>query len=70
MRRHCEERSALVNRSDVIARTPYGGRSNLFENVATSRGWLTGNVLLPALRAHYARPNSLPTNLSSLRSSQ
>jgi hypothetical protein len=26
--------------------------------------WLTGNVLLPALRAHFVRPNSLPANLS------
>ncbi len=32
--------------------------------------WLTGNVLLPALRAHFVRPNSLQANLSSLRSSQ
>jgi len=33
-------------------------------------GWSTGNILLSALRAHYVRPNSLPANLSSLRSSQ
>jgi hypothetical protein len=31
---------------------------------------LTGNVLLPALWAHFVRPNSLPANLSSLRSSK
>ncbi len=39
-------------------------RSNLFEIVVNSKGWLTGNILLPALRAHYVRPNSLPANLS------
>ena len=26
--------------------------------------WLTGNVLLPALRAHFVRPKSLPAILS------
>jgi len=31
---------------------------------------LTGNILLPALRAHFVRPNSLPANLLSPGSSQ
>ena len=29
------------------------------------RAWLTGNVLSPALRAHFVRPKSLPAILSS-----
>jgi len=49
-RRHCEEGEAR--------------RGNPFETVVTSRGWLTGDVLSPALRAHFVRPNSLPANLS------
>ncbi len=49
--RHCEDAE--------------GGRGNLFEITVRSRGWLTGNVLLPALRAHCMRPKSLPAILSS-----
>ncbi len=47
---HCEEGEAR--------------RGNLFEIIVNSRGWLTGNILLPALRAHYVRPKSLPAILS------
>ena len=49
-RRHCEETE--------------GRRGNLLEIVATSRGWLTGDVVSPALRAHFVRPKSFPTILS------
>ncbi len=34
------------------------------KNIATLRDWLTGDVLSPALRAHYVRPKSLPAILS------
>ncbi len=49
-RRHCEEGEAR--------------RGNPIETVVTSRDWLTGDVVSPALRAHFVRPKSLPTILS------
>ena len=55
-RRHCEEGEAR--------------RGNLLTLLQYLRDWLTGNLLLPALRAHFVRPNSLPANSSSLPFSQ
>jgi len=50
---------------EILSSTPFPPRKD-----GEVVDWLTGNVLLPALRAHFVRPNSLQANLSSLRSSQ
>jgi hypothetical protein len=56
-RRHCEERSRSCEEHSDEA-----GRSKPL--CAMVLDWLTGDVLSPALRAHFVRPKSLPAILS------